>query len=214
MSASPAEERQRLEREIRRLRNELQEAVHALPHLRQMVQFSGDLLLLTGPGSRILEANQRVAAVLGVAQAQLYGQSLQQWLVNPAQIEQLEQRLQAMAANAVVRMEVELQPAQGEPLILELEARRLADVATAEPRWTLALRELADQRRLEASRAAQDLQKALVTSVRRSENRVVSSPSAIRCCSSRASMVCCCWTLRACCSRPTRRLPVCLGWAT
>lgn len=172
MSASPAEERQRLEREIRRLRNELQEAVHALPHLRQMVQFSGDLLLLTGPGSRILEANQRVAAVLGVAQAQLYGQSLQQWLVNPAQIEQLEQRLQAMAADAVVRMEVELQPAQGEPLILELEARRLADVATVEPRWTLALRELADQRRLEASRAAQDLQKALVTSVRRSENRV------------------------------------------
>jgi PAS domain S-box-containing protein len=172
MSASPAEERRRLEREIRRLRNELQEAVHALPHLRQMVQFSGDLLLLTGPGSRILEANQQVAAVLGVAQAQLYGQSLQQWLVNPAQIEQLEQRLQAMAADAVVRMEVELQPAQGEPLILELEARRLADVATAEPRWTLALRELADQRRLEASRAAQDLQKALVTSVRRSENRV------------------------------------------
>lgn len=172
MSALPPEERQRLEREIRRLRNELQEAVHSLPHLRQMVQFSGDLLLLTGPGCRILEANQRVAAVLGEDPAQLYGQSLQRWLTNPAQVEQLEQRLQAMASDDVVRMEVELLPAQGDSLILELEARRLAAVATAEPRWTLALRELADQRRIEASRAAQDLQKALVSSVRRSEDRV------------------------------------------
>lgn len=172
MSALPPEERQRLEREIRRLRNELQEAVHSLPHLRQMVQFSGDLLLLTGPGCRILEANQRVAAVLGENQSQLYGQSLQRWLMNPAQVEQLEQRLQAMASDDVVRMEVELLPTKGESLILELEARRLGAVATAEPRWTLALRELADQRRIEASRAAQDLQKALVTSVRRSEDRV------------------------------------------
>ena len=90
MSACSAEDRQRLEREIRRLRHELQQAVHALPHLRQMVQFSGDLLILAGAGGRILEANGRLAEVLGVPQHALYGQSLQQWMPNPGQVRLLE----------------------------------------------------------------------------------------------------------------------------
>ena len=86
MSGSPADERLRLEREIRRLRHELQEAAGALPYLRQMVQFSGDLLILAGPGGRILEANTRLAVVLGVPQHELYGQPLQNWLPNPGQV--------------------------------------------------------------------------------------------------------------------------------
>ena len=80
------EERQRLEREIKRLRHELQEAVGALPHLRQMVQYSGDLLILAGPGGCILEANTRLAEVLAVPQQALYGQPLQRWLLGPGQM--------------------------------------------------------------------------------------------------------------------------------
>ena len=149
MSACSPQEWQRLEREIRRLRHELQEAVHALPHLRQMVQYSGDLLVLAGLDGRILEANGRLAEALGVPQEELYGKFLQQWMVNPGQVRLLEERLAATADPVPLRMELDLQPLQGEPLTLELEAHPL--LQQGEVRWTLALRDISLRRQLESS---------------------------------------------------------------
>ena len=90
---SAADQARRLEREIKRLRHELASSVEALPHLRQMVQHSGDGLLLVGPGATILEANARVAHWLGRIPVQLYGQPLERWLQNPGEARVLEQRL-------------------------------------------------------------------------------------------------------------------------
>jgi diguanylate cyclase (GGDEF)-like protein/PAS domain S-box-containing protein len=169
MSACSAEDRQRLEREIRRLRHELQEAVHALPHLRQMVQFSGDLLILAGAGGRILEANGRLAEALGVPQHALYGQLLQQWVPNPGQVRLLVERLAATADPVPLRMELDLQPLQGEPLALELEAHPL--LQQGEARWTLALRDISLRRQFESSETARQVQAGLLASLGSSEAR-------------------------------------------
>lgn len=171
MSASSAEDRQRLEREIRRLRHELQQAVHALPHLRQMVQFSGDLLILAGAGGRILEANGRLAEALGVPQHALYGERLQQWMPNPGQVRLLEERLAASADPVPLRMELDLQPLQGEPLALELEAHPLLQQGEGEPRWTLALRDIGVRRQLASSESARQVQASLLASLGTSEAR-------------------------------------------
>lgn len=169
MSSFSAEERQRLEREIRRLRHELQEAVHALPHLRQMVQFSGDLLILAAAGGRILEANGSLAEALGVPQHTLYGQSLQQWMPNPGQARLLEERLAATADPEPLRMELDLQPVQGEPLALELEAHPL--LSQGEARWTMALRDIGMRRQLASSESARQVQASLIASLGSSEAR-------------------------------------------
>ena len=169
MSACSAEDRQRLEREIRRLRHELQAAVHVLPHLRQMVQFSGDLLILAGAGGRILEANGRLVEALGVSQHALYGQSLQQWMPNPGQVRLLEERLAATADPVPLRMELDLQPLQGESLALELEAHPL--LQQGEARWTLALRDIGVRRQLESSEMARQVQANLLASLGSSEAR-------------------------------------------
>lgn len=169
MNACSAEERQRLEREIRRLRYELKEAVHALPHLRQMVQFSGDLLILAGPGGRILQANGRLAEALGVPQQALYGQSLPQWMPNPGQVRLLEERLAATAQPMSLRMELDLQPLQGEPLALELEAHPL--LQQGKTIWTLSLRDIGVRRQLESSEMARQVQASLLASLGSSEAR-------------------------------------------
>ena len=169
MSACSPQEWQRLEREIRRLRHELQEAVHALPHLRQMVQYSGDLLVLAGLDGRILEANGRLAEALGVPQEELYGKFLQQWMVNPGQVRLLEERLAATADPVPLRMELDLQPLQGEPLTLELEAHPL--LQQGEVRWTLALRDISLRRQLESSETARQVQARLLDSLGSSEAR-------------------------------------------
>ena len=175
MTTAGSDDRRRLEREIRRLRHELQEAVRALPHLRQMVQFSGDLLILVEASGRILEANGRFAELLGLPQEELYGQPLQRWLANPGQRQVLEARLAAGPAAPLLRMELDLQPAQGAPLAMELEGHQLLpETATPDPgpqRWTLSLRDLSDQRRLESSEAARQVQDSLITSLRSSEAR-------------------------------------------
>jgi len=175
MSASGSDDHRRLEREIRRLRHELQEAVRTLPHLRQMVQFSGDLLILVEASGRILEANGRLADLLGIPQEQLYGQPLQRWLANPGQRQVLEARLAAGAAAPLLRMELDLQPAEGQPVAMELEGHQLLPEPTAlEPgahRWTLSLRDLSERRRLESSEAARQVQDSLITSLRSSEAR-------------------------------------------
>lgn len=174
MSAPGSDDSRRLERELRRLRHELQEAVRALPHLRQMVQFSGDLLLLVEASGRILEANGRFAELLGLPQEQLYGQPLQRWLANPGQLQVLEARLAAGPGAPLLRMELDLQPAQGQPLAMELEGHQLQPEPGAEPqpqRWTLSLRDLSERRRLESSEAARQVQDSLIASLRGSEAR-------------------------------------------
>jgi diguanylate cyclase (GGDEF)-like protein/PAS domain S-box-containing protein len=171
MSATPGEERQRLEREIKRLRHELTEAVGALPHLRQMVQESGDLLILADQGGRILEANRRLAALLAEPQAALYGQPLQRWLAHPGQGEVLQRWLAAEAESPSLRMELDLQPAAGPAVPMELEAHRLVGAVGLPARATLALREISERRRLQASEAARQGQQALIDSLRSSEAR-------------------------------------------
>ena len=175
MSVPGSDESRRLERELRRLRHELQEAVGALPHLRQMVQFSGDLLILVEASGCILEANGRFAELLGVPQEELYGQPLQRWLSNPGQRQVLEGRLAAGAGAPLLRMELNLQPAEGESLAMELEGHQLqaeAAVSEAAPqRWTLSLRDLSERRRLESSEAARQVQDSLIASLRGSEAR-------------------------------------------
>ena len=170
MSAPELDPQRRLERENKRLRHELAEAVRALPNLREMVQASGDVLILAGPGGRILEANGRLAALLGVPQEQLYGQPLCRWLVHPGQQRVLEEHLDADPAEPPLplRMELDLQPEQGDPLVMELEAHRLAG---QQARWTLSLRDISARRRLEASEAARQAQAALIASLRSSEAR-------------------------------------------
>ncbi|MFZ9849552.1 MAG: putative bifunctional diguanylate cyclase/phosphodiesterase [Vulcanococcus sp.] len=175
MTTPPDPERQRLERENKRLRHELDEAVRALPHLRQMVQFSGDLLILASAGGRILEANARLAEVLGVELHTLYGQPLRRWLPHPGQSQLLEERLAIGAAPEPLRMEIELQPERGEALTMELEAQPLEHCpdpsAIAQPRWTLSLRDIGLRRRLASSEAARQVQSALIASLRSSEAR-------------------------------------------
>jgi len=174
MRAPGSDDSRRLDRELRRLRHELQEAVRALPHLRQMVQFSGDLLILVEASGRILEANGRFAELLGVPQEELYGQPLQRWLSNPGQRQVLEGRLAAGAGAPLLRMELNLQLAEGEPLAMELEGRQLQLEAAAEAapqRWTLSLRDLSERRRLESSEEARQVQDSLIASLRGSEAR-------------------------------------------
>ncbi|MFM7651741.1 MAG: EAL domain-containing protein [Vulcanococcus sp.] len=175
MSAPASDECRLLEREIRRLRHELQEAVRALPHLRQMVQFSGDLLILVEASGRILEANGRFAELLGLPQEELYGQPLQRWLANPGQRQVLEHRLAAGPGTPLLRMELDLQPTQGRSVAMELEGHQLlpeAGAADLAPlRWTLSLRDLSERRRLESSEAARQVQDSLIASLRSSEAR-------------------------------------------
>lgn len=173
MSDPQATDRQvlRLEREIKRLRHELQLAVAALPHLRQMVQASDDLLILVGPGCQIVEANQRLADALGVIHGQLYGQSLCRWLSHPGQIQVLEQRLEAMHGQQAITMEVDLDCVQGDALRMEVVAKRLPVDPDAEPRWLLALRDRSQHRREEAKGAAREAQTALIRSVHESETK-------------------------------------------
>ncbi|MFM8259622.1 MAG: putative bifunctional diguanylate cyclase/phosphodiesterase [Vulcanococcus sp.] len=166
MSTPGSDEYRRLEREIRRLRHELQEAMRALPYLRQMVQYSGDLLILVEASGRILEANGRFAERLGLPQEQIYGQPLQRWLSNPGQLQVLEARLAAGPGAPLLRMELDLQPVEGELLAMELEGHQLQP-----ERWTLSLRDLSERRRLESSEAARQVQDSLIASLRGSEAR-------------------------------------------
>jgi diguanylate cyclase (GGDEF)-like protein/PAS domain S-box-containing protein len=161
----------RLQREVVRLRHELKEAVQSLPYLRQMVQFSGDLLVLVGSGARILEANGRLAEVLGLTPGEVYGQPLWRWVPNPGQAAVLCRRLDALAPGKQLRFAIDLQAAGGVVLPMELDAHRLTAAPDADPRWTLSLRDISARRDLQRSEEARAVQNELISSLRGSEAR-------------------------------------------
>ena len=174
MTADTPADNKRLEREIRRLRHELHESVRALPHLRQMIEFSGDLLILVDGSGRILETNGRLEELLGLSRDQIYGQPLYRWLANPAQVKVLMEHLASRHGAPQLRILLDLQSAKGEPLPMELEGHRLeleGDVDPASRRWTLSLRNLSEHRRLEALEGARQVQESLIVSLRASEAR-------------------------------------------
>ena len=171
MTASAGEEQRRLEREIQRLHHQLAQAVEALHHLRQMVQESGDVLILVDGAGRILEANGRLAVVLAEPQPTLYGQPLQRWLANPGQSQVLQRWLAGDDGTPSLRMELDLQPADAVAVPMELEGHRLPGAPGPAGRATLALREISERRRLQAIEAARQVQDALIASLRSSEAR-------------------------------------------
>ena len=164
----------RLRRRVKRLEYELTQAVQVLPHLRQMVEFSGDLLLLLNGEGLLLESNGRLASLLELPAAELHRLPLERWLVLPSQVAVLRRRLEALGAGQALRMEVAVCRAAGDPLPMELEALRLPRPAVPGARdacWTLSLRDLSERRRLESTEAMLQLQRGLILELRDSETR-------------------------------------------
>lgn len=164
----------RLRRQVQRLEYELGQAVGVLPHLRQMVEFSGDLLLLLDADGLLLESNGRLASLLGLPVHELHRLPLEGWMALPPQVAVLRQRLEALAAGAPLRMEVDVRQAEGEPLPMELEALSLERPPSgggSEARWTLSLRDISERRRLESSEAMLQVQRTLIQELRGSEKR-------------------------------------------
>lgn len=165
-------EERRLLREVSRLRHELSEAVAVLPHLRQMLESSGDPLLLLDGHGLVLAANGALARLLGLASEQVLRQPLARWLPLAQQAEVLQRSLADLQPGQTLRMELELQGASAGMLAMELEAVRLAPSADpASPHWTLALRDIGGRRRLAAMETMQQVQSALVEELRGSEER-------------------------------------------
>ena len=101
-------ELRRLQRQVRRLEYELAQAVNALPHLRQMVEFSADGLVLLDERFRLLECNMRLAELLQQPDSQLYQQHLEQWLALPEEAERLRKALLELEPGQNLRLELHL----------------------------------------------------------------------------------------------------------
>lgn len=165
-------EEQRLRREVARLRHELRQSVAMLPHLRRMVESSGDPLLLLDGQSLVIACNGAFGRLVGEATSTIQGQALRRWLSLPQQAQVLVGRLAALAPADTLRMELELRGADGVGVPMEVEATSLAPAnQPGEPRWTLALRDVSDRRRLEAGEAMLQVQAALLEDLRGSEER-------------------------------------------
>ncbi|MEB3331906.1 MAG: EAL domain-containing protein [Synechococcaceae cyanobacterium] len=165
-------EQRRLEQEVRRLRHELGEALTALPRLRQMVEGSGDLLLLIDPELRLQEANSRLTHLLGLTLETLRGRSLAELLPLAEQYAQLEQQLKTLAPAEALRLEV-IMSADGSPgrLPMELEGRRIESHSHDRGGWILSLREISEERQLAASAATMARQRALSDQLESSQNQ-------------------------------------------
>lgn len=174
----PAELR-RLRRQVRRLEYELAQAVEALPHLRQMVEFSADGLLLLDERFRLLECNSRLVDLLQQPDSQLYQQPLEHWLALPQEVELLGSALMALEPGETLRLELQLRRGLSDDLPVELQARRLEDPATpasrpargGRPCWSLAVRDIQERRQLQSSQALLQVQRSLIMQLSRSENR-------------------------------------------
>jgi diguanylate cyclase (GGDEF)-like protein/PAS domain S-box-containing protein len=173
-------ELRRLRRQVRRLEYELGQAVDALPHLRQMVEFSADGLLLLDERCRLLECNARLAELLQQADSQLYQQPLEQWLALPEEVERLRQALLDLAPGRSLRLELQLRDGRPGGLPAELQARRLDDGEAQPPRpqtrggrpcWSVAVRDIRERRQLQSSQALLQVQGSLIEQLRRSEGR-------------------------------------------
>ncbi|MFM7312492.1 MAG: PAS domain-containing protein, partial [Cyanobium sp.] len=170
----------RLQRHVRRLQYELGLAVSNLPHLRQMVEFSADALLLLDGRQRLLDCNARLAELMEVSDVDLLQQPLEHWLALPQEARVLRNALLELAPGQPLRMEVQLHRSGGGDLPMELEARRVegqqigADSLGSlerQPCWTLALRDIRERRRLESSQAMLQVQRDLIQELQRSEHR-------------------------------------------
>ncbi len=173
-------ELRRLQRQIRRLEYELTQAVDALPHLRQMVEFSADGLLLLDERFRLVECNTRLAELLQGPDGQLYQQPLEQWLALPQEVEQLRAALLQLPPGQTLRLELQLRCNGSGGLPVELQARRLEDLMVEPSRpeavggracWSLAVRDIQERRQLQSSQALLQVQGTLIEQLSRSESR-------------------------------------------
>jgi len=173
-------ELRRLRRQVRRLEHELAQAVGSLPHLRQMVEFSADGLLLLDDRFRLLECNARLIDLLQQPDSQLYRQPLEGWLALPEEVERLRTALLALEPGDHLRLELQLRRGQTGGLPVELQARRLEDPGAAaaslegpggRPCWSVAVRDIQERRQLQSSQALLQVQGTLIEQLSRSENR-------------------------------------------
>jgi diguanylate cyclase (GGDEF)-like protein/PAS domain S-box-containing protein len=173
-------ELRRLQRQVRRLEYELAQAVDALPHLRQMVEFSADGLVLLDERFRLLECNMRLAELLQQPDSQLYQQHLEQWLALPEEAERLRKALLELEPGQNLRLELHLRSSRAGGLPVELQARRLEELRAAPPRpeayggrpcWSLAVRDIHERRQLQSSQALLRVQGSLIERLSRSETR-------------------------------------------
>lgn len=173
-------ELRRLRRQVRQLEHELAQAIGTLPHLRQMVEFSADGLLLLDDRFRLLVCNARLLELLEQQDSQLYRQPLERWLALPEEVEQLRAALLALQPGHNLRLELQLRVDRGSGRPVELEARRLeapGDAAAqpeelgGRPCWSVAVRDIQERRKLQSSQALLQVQRSLIEELSRSENR-------------------------------------------
>jgi len=170
-------ELRRLQRQVRRLEHELSRAVDALPHLRQMVEFSADGLLLLDERFRLLECNARLPDLLQLPDSELYRQPLDRWLALPEEVERLRTALLELAPGQTLRLELQLRNSRPGGLPVELQARRLEAPAAlpqargSSPCWSVSIRDIDERRQLQSSQALLQVQRSLIEQLSRSETR-------------------------------------------
>ena len=79
---SSNDEQQRLIQENARLKRDLENIAKQLPHLRQLIEYSADAMVLHDDEGNVVDCNQRGAQMLGVARDQVYEQNLSHFLGN------------------------------------------------------------------------------------------------------------------------------------
>ena len=113
----------RLERKVRRLERELASSLTQLPHLRQMVEYTGDMLILLNSEGQIVEYNQRLSTALNIPRNALYQVPLQHILdEKDAQTTLLLETLANLAEADTARLRVNFIRLDKAPISVEVNA--------------------------------------------------------------------------------------------